>query len=69
MARTSPTILKATTPEIVEVSGKYTYGLGEPVEGFKIKTTHYCDLHTDKRWTYESGAFTVLIRNAPRRGR
>ena len=48
-------------PEIVEsYPPKYTYGLGDPVAGFKIETTHYCNLHTDKRWTYKDGVFTPV---------
>lgn len=47
-------------PKIVEVVGKYTYGLGEPVEGFEIKTSHYCDLHTDKRYIFENQIFKLI---------
>ncbi len=55
------TVTAPKMPEIVEVyPPKYTYGLGDPIDGFKIGTTHYCNLHTDKRWTYAYGIFTPV---------
>jgi hypothetical protein len=56
-----PTETAQTMPIILEVvPPKYTYGDGVPVAGFKIETTHYCNLRTDKRWTFSNGIFTPV---------
>lgn len=51
---------ESTKPKIIEVVGKFTYGLGEPTKDMEIETSHYCDLNTDKKYELKEGKFVLV---------